>query len=205
MTTQTSFLSSTVTQDATMTYMTFQDFLTQFANPDACIDFILKSHDEGNVHTVEYTIPHYTYNAQANKFIAYGDHIPSTYYYEMRINIPATNDLYYVKFPRACYNSMTAFQTHLANRLSDAWGEYEREEVNITDPSELERAALGMQFALNIRRMGSMRRTIIQKGNDMGTQQFIQNCRDLANLEDETEAMKLRLEDLIYITAQNRR
>ena len=178
------------------TYMTFQDFLTQFANTDACIDFIIKSDDEGNVECTEYTIPHYTYNAQTNRFIAYGDHFPVTYYYEVCINIPATNEVYYIKFPRACANSMTAFMTHLANRLSDGYGEYEREEVNITDPSELERAALGMQFTLNTRRMRSDRRKMVEINDQLSTSQFIQWCRDLANLEDETKAMKFRLEEL---------
>ena len=201
MTTQTSLLSSTA-QEPTMTYMTFQDFLTQFANQDACIDFILKSHDEGNVECTEYTIPRYTYNAQTNKFIAYADSIPNMYYYEVCIDIPATNDLYCVKFPRACANSMTAFMTHLANRLSDGYGEYEREEVNITDPYELERAALGMQFTLNTRRMRSDRRKMVEINDQLSPAQFIQWCRDLVNLEDETKAMRFRIEDLAYITRQ---
>lgn len=203
MTTQTTFLSSTPTQDKPMTtYMTFQDFISQFADTNACIDFILKSHAEGNVNTIEYTIPHYTYNAQSDRFIAYADHQHNTFYYEMRINMVATNEVYYVKFPRACYNSMTAWQTHLANRLSDGYGEYEREEVNVTDPRKLEKLALGLQYTLNTRRMNRTRRYIMEKGSAMGMPQFIQNCRDLAAIEDETKAMKLRLDDLAYIVNQ---
>lgn len=185
-----------------MTYMTFQDFASQFANPSACIDFILKSHDEGNVHTTMYTIPAYKHNPHTNQFTAYSDWVPEVYYYEVRINMVATNEVYYVKFPRACANSMTTFLTYLANRLSDAWGEFEREEVNIADPNEMELAALRMQFALNIRRMHSDRRKLVENNDKLSPSQFIQWCRDLANLEDEQKATTERIEHLAYVVSQ---
>jgi len=187
-----------------MTYMTFQDFLTQFANTDACIDFILKSHDEGNVECTEYTIPYYTYNALANppRFIAYADHHEQTHYFELCIDIPTTNETYYVKFERANANSMELFYKHLSRYLSDGYGEFERDQTNITDPNEMELAALRMQFALNIRRMHSDRRRMVEINDQLSPSQFIRWCRDLANLEDEQKATTERIEHLAYVVSQ---
>ena len=178
-------------QEPVVTTMTFDDFATQFASTDNLANFMINAIDEGNVQCVEYTIPHYIY--RDNRFVAIGD---QTHHYEVTINMVATNEIYNVKFRRAGYNEMEFFMKHLSNRLSDGYGEFERHEINITDPTEMERKALSLQFVLNIRRMNQMRRKMIENNGCLGSEQFIQSCRDLANLADENKATKERIDQL---------
>lgn len=184
-------------QEPVVTTMTFDVFATQFASTDNLVNFILNAHEEGNVETIEYTIPHYTYIPQENRFVAHSDDMSETHHYEVTINMVATNEVYKVLFRRGCYNDMELFMKHLSNRLSDSYGGFETEEMNITDPREMERTALSLQFGLNTQRMNKARMDIIERGSQMGSQQFIQSCRDLANLADENKATKERLEQLI--------
>jgi len=178
-----------------------ETFISMFATEGDAIDHILLAHDDGRVESSMYTIPYYTFVRCLEKprFIAYGDHAPQVHSYEVRINASkcSDNDVI-IEFPRTCFKSMTWFSKHLINRLSDGWGEFESDEVNITDEYELERTALDIQREINFRRIHSTRRAVV--GNEyMAIAQFEQNCRDVVAMLDENKAITERIEYLDYI------
>ena len=185
------------TQDKPMTITcNLETFISMFATETDAIDHILISACAERVETTEYTIPYYTYNRLANppRFIAYSNHAPELYSYEVRIVNPDSNDIL-IEFPRTCHKSMTWFSKHLINRLSDGWGEFESDEVNITDEYELERTALNIQREINFRRIHKTRRAVV--GNEyMAIAQFEQNCRDVVAMLDENKAITERIEYL---------
>ena len=171
-----------------------ETFISMFDSELDAINHILKAHDDERVETTEYTIPYYTYNRLANppRFIAYSDHAPQLYSYEVRI-IDAENGDLLIEFPRTCYKSMEWFSKHLINRLSDGWGEFESDEVNITDEYELERIALDIQREINFRRIHKTRRAVT--GNEyMSIELFEQNCRDVVAMLEENDAISERIE-----------
>ena len=90
---------------------------------------------------------------------------------------------------------MDWFNKHLANELCDGYGEFETEEVNITDEYELERTALDIQREINFRRLHSIRR--LTTNNEYITiEQFEHNCREVVDLLDENKAITDRI---VYI------
>ena len=187
------------TQDKPMTFTCNLDtFLSLFATESDAIDYILKAHDDERAETTEYTIPYYTFARclETPRFIAYSSHAPHTHSYEVRINASkcSDNDVI-IEFPRMCYKSMEWFTLHLINRLSDAWGEIESHELNITDPDDLECRALDLQREINFRRIHKTRRAVV--GNEyMAIAQFEQNCRDVVAMLDENKAITERIEYL---------
>jgi len=174
-------------------------FLSRFDTETNAIAHILLAHDDGRVDTIERTIPYYTYNRKANppRFIAYSFEIPETYSYEVNITNPDGNDLVVV-FPRSCQRSMEWFNQHLTHRLSDGYGEFERHEVNITDPTDLERTALMLQREINHRRINRTRIYMIENGASMLPDQFERHYRDVVDLFDENKAISERINDLYY-------
>ena len=186
-----------------------ETFISMFATESDAIDHILLAHDDGRVETTEYTIPYYTYNALAQppRFIAYSDYAPHLHSYEVRINaldgFKHASEIV-IEFPRTCFKSMEWFSKHLINRLSDGWGEFETEEVNITDDYELERTALDIQREINFRRIHKTRRAVV--GNEyMAIAQFEQNCRDVVAMLDENKAITERIEYIESIQWESQR
>lgn len=187
--------------------MNLETFIRLFDNDMDAIDYIFKAHDDGKVETIEYTLPYYTlvspskpqtdtgseYDrlAQPPRFISYACST-QVHSYEVRIADAEHGDIV-VEFPFECYKSMTWFNSHLINRLSDGWGDIESHELNITDPYDLECSALALQREINFRRIHNTRQTIT--GNAYVTiEQFEQNCRDVVNLLDENKAITERIE-----------
>ena len=181
-----------------------ETFISMFDSELDAINHILKAHDDGRVETTEYTIPYYTYNRLANppRFIAYSDHAPQLHSYEARVTDAVFLPDVLIEFPRTCYKSMEWFTLHLINRLGDAWGEFETDEVNITDEYDLERTALDLQREINFRRIHKTRRAVT--GNEyMSIEQFEQNCRDVVAMLEENDAISERIEyinDVQYIS-----
>ena len=130
------------------------------------------------------------------RFIAYSSHEPQRHSIEVRIKCPlgVRNDTVIV-FPVADLRAMDWFNKHLANELCDGYGEFETEEVNITDEYELERTALDIQREINFRRLHSIRR--LTTNNEYITiEQFEHNCREVVDLLDENKAITDRI---VYI------
>ena len=178
-----------------------ETFISMFNTEDDAIEHILISHYDGRVETVEYTIPYYTYNSLANppRFIAYSNHAPELYSYEVRIKCPLgiRNDIV-VEFPRKCFKSMEWFNKHLINELCDGYGVFETEEVNITDEYELERTALDIQREINFRRLHSIRRLTTNNAY-ITIEQFERNCREVVDLLDENKAITERIEYILEL------
>ena len=183
--------------------MNLETFISMFDSETDAINHILKAHDDGRVETIEYTIPYYTYARilQTPRFIAYSNHAPQLHSYEVRITDADSNDIL-IEFPSTCYKSTVFFSKHLINRLCDQLGEFESDEVNITDESELERIALDLQREINFRRIHKTRRAIT--GNEyMSIELFEQNCRDVVAMLEENDAITERIEyinDVQYIS-----
>jgi len=204
MTTQTT-QSTPNTQATTMTdKMNLSSFLRLFDTPTDAIDYILKAHDDGKVETIEYTIPFYTYNRLVSppRFIAYSDHAPQTHSYEVAITGLSLTMV--VEFPMGDSDAIHIFSKYLQHALSDGYGAFEREEVNITDPDDLECSALALQRELNINRVFDIREFITKTDTRYVTDaQFERNCRDLVDLLDQNEAITERIQyinDAQYIS-----
>lgn len=193
--------SSTPSNGRPMTFVcNLETFLDLFETETDAIDHILLASDDGRVETIEYTIPYYTFNRLANppRFIAYSNHAPQTDHYEVRINATkcSDNDIV-IEFPIFDSKAMDWFMEHLTNRLSDGWGEFEREEVNITDPDDLECSALALQRELNLNRIFETRKFITETDSRyIPDELFEQECRDLVALLDENIAITERIRDL---------
>ena len=204
MTTQTT-QSTPNAQATTMTdKMTLASFLRLFDAPSDAIDYILKAHDAGNVETTEYTLPYYTYNRLVTppRFIAYSDHAPQTHSYEVAITGLSLTMV--IEFPMGDSDAIHIFSKYLQHALSDGYGAFECEEINISNPDDLECSALALQRELNINRVFGIREFITKCDPTYITDaQFERNCRDLVDLIDENEAITERIQhinDVQYIS-----
>ena len=204
MTTQTT-QSTPNTQATTMTdKMTLASFLRLFDAPSDAIDYILEAHDAGNVETTEYTLPYYTYNRLVTppRFIAYSDHAPQTHSYEVAITGLSLTMV--IEFPMGDSDAIHIFSKYLQHALSDGYGAFECEEINISNPDDLECSALALQRELNINRVFGIREFITKCDPTYITDaQFERNCRDLVDLIDENEAITERIQyinDAQYIS-----
>ena len=189
--------STPKTQDKPMTLtMSLDTFLSLFTTESDAIDYILKAQEDGRAETTEYTIPFYSYARclETPRFIAYSDHAPQTHSYEVHITDAEYGDMV-IEFPRMCYKSSAWFNQHLINRLSDAWGEIESHELNITDPDDLECRALDLQREINHRRISRTRRYMVSEPA-LTPAQFEQNCRDIVAMADEIKAATERIQYL---------
>ena len=200
--------SSTPSNGRPMTFTcNLETFLDLFKTPTDAIDHILTAHDEGRVETTQHTIPYYTFNRLVNppQFIAYSDHPPQIAHYEVRINATkcSDNDIV-IEFPIIDSDAIDWFSNHLHHRLSDAWGDFESHEINITDEYDLECRALALQRELNLNRIFGIREFITKCDSAYITDaQFERNCRDLVDLLDENIAITERIEyinDVQYIS-----
>lgn len=194
--------SSTPSNGRPMTFScNLETFISMFDSETDALDHILLAHDDGRVETTQYTIPYYTYCRiiETPRFIAYGDHAPQLYSYEVRINATkcSDNDVV-IEFPMADETAINWFCDCLHDRLSDCWGDYESEDVNITDEHMLERTALALQRELLKRRI-STTRLLIQDSEWMNEAQFIWSCRDLVGFDEESKAALERIEHLDFI------
>ena len=182
--------------------MNLETFLSQFSTPSHAIDYILKAHDDGRVETIQYTIPYYTYARclQTPRFIAYGIQAPQRHSIEVRIAPLEGNDNdseIVIEFPVMCWMSTEWFAKHLANQLSDELGEFESEQLSLTDPDDIECYALDLQRELNLRRIFDIRKFITETDSRYVTfEQFERNCRDVANLLDVNDAITARIRKL---------
>ena len=190
--------SSTPSNGRPMTYTcNFETFISMFDTETDAINHILLASDDGRVVTTQIEIPYYTYARclQTPRFIAYGDHAPQVHHYEVRINATkcSDNDIV-IEFPMVNSNTIDWFSNHLFQRLSDAWGDLESHEINITDPDDLECSALALQRELNLNRIFGIREFITTVDSQyIADAQFEQNCRDLVNLLDENKAITERI------------
>lgn len=201
MTTQTT-QSTPNAQATTMTdKMNLSSFLRLFDTPTDAIDYILKAHDDGKVETTEYTLPYYTYNRLANppRFISYAC---STQIHSYEVAITGLSLTMVIEFPMGDSDAIHIFSKYLQHALSDAWGGFECEEVNISNPDDLECSALALQHETNLNRVFDIRETMTQFGM-CDDAQFERNCRDLVDLLDENKAITERIQhinDLGYIS-----
>jgi len=183
--------------------MTLASFLRLFDAPSDAIDYILEAHDAGNVETTEYTLPYYTFNRLLTppRFIAYSDHAPQTHSYEVAITGLSLTMV--IEFPMGDSSAIDWFHKNLQHALSDGYGAFECEEVNVSDPDDLECSALALQREVNINRIYKTRNYITENGADMLQDQFERNCRDLVDLLDENKAITERIQyinDAQYIS-----
>ena len=184
--------------------MNLESFIRLFDTKTDAIDYILKAHDDGKVETTEYTLPYYTYNRLANppRFIAYSDHAPQTHSYEVAITGLSLTMV--IEFPMGDTKAIDWLSNHLFQRLSDAWGELESHEINISDPYDLECSALALQQEVNLNRVFGIREFITKTDSRYITDaQFERNCRDLVDLLDENKAITERIQyinDVQYIS-----
>ena len=200
--------SSTPSNGRPMTFVcNLETFLDLFKTPTDAIDHILTAHDDGRVETTQPTITNYTFNRLVNppRFIAYNDHAPQIHHYEVRINATkcSDNDIV-IEFPIFDSGAIDWFSNHLFQRLSDAYGDLESHEINITDPDDLECSALALQRELNLNRIFGIREFITKVDSQyIADAQFEQNCRDFVNLLDENKAITERIKhinDVQYIS-----
>lgn len=197
--------------------MNLSSFLNLFDTPTDAIDYILKAHDDGKVETIEYTLPYYTlvspskpqtdtgneYDrlAQPPRFIAYSSHKPQTHSYEVAITGLSLTMV--IEFPMGDTKAIDWFSNHLHHALSDGYGDYEKEEINISDPYDLECSALALQYEINLNVTQQRRAYMLENSESMTSEQFEQNCRDVVNLFDENKAITERIEyinDVQYIS-----
>ena len=169
--------------------MNLSSFIRLFDTPTDAIDYILEAHDAGNVETTEYIIPFYTFNRLLTppRFIAYSDHAPQTHSYEVAITGLSLTMV--IEFPMGDTVAIDWFDKNLSRRLSDGWGEFEREEVNISDPNDLECVALVLQREVNINRIYKTRNYMLENGADMNDDVFDSNCRAIVELTDTNKAI----------------
>ena len=194
MTTQTTQITPNA-QAITMTdKMNLSSFIRLFDTPTDAIDYILEAHDAGNVETTEATIPYYTYNVLANppRFIAYGDYAQQTHSYEVAITGLSLTMV--IEFPMSDTVAIEWFDKHLSRRLSDSWGEFEREEINITDPDDLECQALTLQREVNLNRINKTRTYMLENDAGLNSEQFASNCRIIVELTDTNKAITERIQ-----------
>lgn len=195
--------SSTPSNGRPMTFTcNLETFIAMFATETDAIEHILLASDDGRVETTMYTIPYYTFNRLLNppRFIAYSDHCPEVYSYEVHINASkcSDNDVV-IEFPMSDSDAIDWFSKHLHHRLSDGWGDYETYEVNITDESELERTALALQLAVNLNRMRRTRKFLQTTSPEyISDAQFDQNCHYITHTTEENKAITERVEYLDY-------
>ena len=193
--------SSTPSNGRPMTFVcNLETFLDLFETETDAIDHILLASDDGRVETTQHTIPYYTYARilQTPRFIAYGDHAPQVHHYEVCIKATkcSDNDIV-IEFPMVDSNAIDWFSNHLFQRLSDAYGDLESHEINITDPDDLECSALALQREVNLNRIFETRKFITETDSRYMTDAlFEQECRDLVNLLDENKAITERIDFL---------
>ena len=181
-----------------------ETFISMFATETDAIDHILLASDDGRVETTQYTIPYYTYDRRTALFLAYSDHAPDVYSYEVRIVNPDSNDIL-IEFPMSDSDAIDWFSVNLHHRLSDGWGDYETESVNITDEYELERTALALQLAVNITRMRRTRKFLQTTSPEyISDAQFDQECHYITHTTEENKAIRERIEyiESIQYTSQ---
>ena len=184
--------------------MNLSSFIRLFDTPTDAIDYILEAHDAGKVETTEYTIPYYTFNRLGipARFIAYSDHAPQTHSYEVAITGLSLTMV--IEFPMGDSSAIDWFHKNLQHALSDGYGEFEREEINITDPDDLECSALALQREVNANRIFGIREFITKcDPTHITDAQFERNCRDLVDLLDENKAITERIQyinDAQYIS-----
>jgi hypothetical protein len=197
--------------------MNLSSFLNLFDTPTDAIDYILKANDDGKVETIEYTLPYYTlvspskpqtdtgneYDrlAQPPRFISYAC---STQIHSYEVAITGLSLTMVIEFPMGDSGAIDWFTKNLQHALSDGYGGFECEEVNITDPYDLECMALGLQHETNLNRVFDIREFITKTDTTYMTDaQFERNCRDLVELTDTNKAITERIEyinDVQYIS-----
>ena len=196
--------------------MNLSSFLNLFDTPTDAIDYILKANDDGKVETIEYTLPYYTlvspskpqtdtgneYDrlAQPPRFISYAC---STQIHSYEVAITGLSLTMVIEFPMGDSGAIDWFTKNLQHALSNAWGGFECEEVNITDPYDLECVALVLQREINLNRIFDIRAYMLENDADMNSEQFASNCRDLVELTDTNKAITERIQhinDVQYIS-----
>ena len=197
--------------------MNLSSFLRLFDAPTDAIDYILKAHDAGNVETTEYTLPYYTlvspskpqtdtgneYDrlAQPPRFISYAC---STQIHSYEVAITGLSLTMVIEFPMGDSGAIDWFTKNLQHALSDGYGGFECEEINISNPYDEECRALALQHETNLNRVFGIREFITKTDTTYMTDaQFERNCRDLVELTDTNKAITERIEyinDVQYIS-----
>ena len=216
MTTQTTQTTPNA-QATTMTdKMNLSSFLRLFDTPTDAIDYILKAHDDGKVETIEYTLPYYTlvspskpqtdtgneYDrlAQPPRFISYAC---STQIHSYEVAITGLSLTMVIEFPMGDSGAIDWFTKNLQHALSDGYGGFECEEVNITDPYDLECVALVLQREINLNRIFDIRAYMLENDAGMNDDVFASNCYAIVELTDTNKAITERIQhinDVQYIS-----
>ena len=170
-----------------------ETFIAMFDSESDAIEHILLANDDGRVESAMYTIPYYTFARclETPRFIAYGDHAPQVYSYEVRINASkcSDNDVI-IEFPMADESAINWFS----------------DEVNITDEYELERTALALQLAININRMRRTRHFLQTTSPEyISDAQFDENCHYITHTTEENKAITKRIENIDFIIEDRQR
>ena len=170
------------TQATTMTdKMTLASFLRLFDAPSDAIDYILKADMDGNLESTEYIIPFYRLS-NTGKFIAHSDDMPQTHSYEVAIIHDSLTMV--IEFPMGDSGAIDWFDKNLQHALSDGFSCFEKEEVNISDPTDLKCTALVLQREINLNRIFTIRAYMLENGAEMNSEQFDSNCRAIVELTD---------------------
>lgn len=182
----------------TETYMTFQEFLAQFPNHDDAIDFVFACNKQGRVEVSRNTLPHYEYNEQAQRFIAYSDYVPNIHSFGVRIigwyeDDDCRSDAI-VKFPYSDTNAWLFFFRHFESELDEVTEESEMYWQDNFETNRLREAqALTLQIQVYQRQSDKMRRYIIENGETMSRHTFDANCESIA----ENKALEKRAKERI--------
>ena len=174
-------------QATTMTdTMNLSSFLDLFDTPTDAHDYILKADMDGKVEVTEYIIPFYRLS-NTGKFIAHSDDMPQTHSYEVAIIHDSLTMV--IEFPMGDSGAIDWFAKNLHFALSDGFSCFEKEEVNISDPTDLKCTALALQREINLNRIFTIRAYMLENGADMNSEQFDSNCRAIVDLTDTNKAI----------------
>ena len=182
MTTQTT--QSIPSATTTMTdKMNLESFLRLFDTPTDAIDYILKADMDGKVEVTEYIIPFYSCTKlNPPRFVQHAEYEPQTHSYEVAIIHDSLTMV--IEFPMGDSGAIDWFDKNLQHALSDGFSCFEKEEVNISDPTDLKCTALVLQREINLNRIQTIKAYMLENGAEMNSEQFDSNCRAIVELTD---------------------
>ena len=168
--------------------MNLSSFLRLFDTPTDAHDYILKADTDGKVETTEYIIPFYSctkYNPP--RFVQHAEYEPQTHSYE--VAIIHDNLTMVIEFPMGDSGAIDWFAKNLHFALSDGFSCFEKEEVNISDPTDLKCTALALQHEINLNRIFDIRAYMLENDADMNDDVFASNCYAIVELTDTNKAI----------------
>jgi hypothetical protein len=168
--------------------MNLSSFLNLFDTPTDGLDYILKADLDGKVEVTEYIIPFYSctkYNPP--RFVQHAEYEPQTHSYEVAITGLSLTMV--IEFPMGDSGVIDWFAKNLHFALSDGFSCFEKEEVNISDPTDLKCTALALQHEINLNRIFDIRAYMFENGAGMNDDVFASNCYAIVQLTDTNKAI----------------